>query len=114
MTKGPETILSEVNDPSDVSQSRRRTNIGVNAQLARDAQTAANAEKSMTLWEGMKAYPKAAGWSVVISLATTMDGYDTGFLGALLGLVSFTLPLPPHSTILHGLTLSFPRFSACV
>ncbi|CAH0028767.1 unnamed protein product [Clonostachys rhizophaga] len=89
MTKGPETILSEVNDPSDVSQSRRRANIGVDAQLARDAQTAANAEKSMTLWEGMKAYPKAAGWSVVISLATTMDGYDTGFLGALLGLPAF-------------------------
>ncbi|CAG9984479.1 unnamed protein product [Clonostachys byssicola] len=89
MTKGPEPILSEANDPGDESQSRGRTNIGVDAQLARDAQTAANAEKSMTLWEGMKAYPKAAGWSVVISLATTMDGYDTGFLGALLGLPAF-------------------------
>jgi MFS transporter, SP family, general alpha glucoside:H+ symporter len=58
------------------------------ANLAADAQFAADVERNMTLWQGMKAYPKAVGWSIVISVATTMDGYDTGFLTALFGLVS--------------------------
>ncbi|KAH8878936.1 putative maltose permease [Thozetella sp. PMI_491] len=43
----------------------------------------------MSLWQGLKAYPRAVGWSIVISIATTMDGYDTGFLGTLLGLPAF-------------------------
>ena len=73
-----------------------RTDITVDADLARDAQLAADAEKPMSLWQGMKAYPKAVAWSIVISIATTMDGYDTGFLAALLGLVSYmqSLSLP--------------------
>lgn len=44
----------------------------------------------MSLRQGIKAYPKAACWSAIISMATVMDGYDTGFLAALLGLVSET------------------------
>lgn len=58
------------------------------SELAHDAQYAAETERQMTLWQGLKAYPKAAGWSIVISIATTMDGYDTGFLTSLFGLVS--------------------------
>lgn len=57
------------------------------ANLAIDAQFAAESERKMSLWQGMKAYPRAVGWSVVISAATTMDGYDTGFLTSLFGLV---------------------------
>lgn len=55
--------------------------------LAHDAQSAANEEHQMNLWQGMKAYPWAVWWSVVISVATTMDGYDTGFLTSLFGQV---------------------------
>ena len=58
-----------------------------NADLAHDARSAADAEHQMNLWQGMKAYPKAVGWSIVISIATTMDGYDTGFLTSLFGQV---------------------------
>lgn len=58
------------------------------AKLAHDAQYAADSERQMSLWEGLKAYPNAVKWSVIISLATVMDGYDTGFLTSLFGLVS--------------------------
>ena len=35
--------------------------------LATDAQFAADAEHKMSLWQGIKAYPKAVGWSILIS-----------------------------------------------
>lgn len=62
------------------------------ADLANDARTAADSERQMSLWEGFKAYPKAVGWSVLISASTTMDGYDTGFLTSLFGLVRACCP----------------------
>lgn len=34
-------------------------------------------ERSITLWEGIKTYPKAIGWSVVLSTAIVMEGYGT-------------------------------------
>ncbi|ERS98138.1 MFS transporter, SP family, general alpha glucoside:H+ symporter [Sporothrix schenckii 1099-18] len=57
--------------------------------LATDARAAADAEHKMSLMDGIRAYPRAVAWSVVISTATTMDGYDTGFLSSLLGLPAF-------------------------
>jgi MFS transporter, SP family, general alpha glucoside:H+ symporter len=88
MTADPKTAGHKSVDTVENTQSTERMDTVVDADLARDAQFAADAEKSMSLWQGMKAYPRAVGWSVVISIATTMDGYDTGFLAALLGLVS--------------------------
>ncbi|KRZ98237.1 uncharacterized protein AC631_06003, partial [Debaryomyces fabryi] len=34
-------------------------------------------EKEMSLLEGMKTYPKAAAWSIILSTALVMEGYDT-------------------------------------
>ena len=85
MASDLEIAKSDTKIDNVLSHERRADH--VDADLARDAQAAADNEKSMSLWQGIKAYPRAVGWSVVISLATTMDGYDTGFLGALLGLV---------------------------
>ena len=89
MTNDLERAPSKADSKNDNAQHHERTEaVVVDADLARDAQSAADAEKSMSLWQGMKAYPKAVGWSVLISMATVMDGYDTGFLASLLGLVS--------------------------
>ena len=30
----------------------------------------------MTLWQGLKLYPKAVGWSLLISTCIAMEGYD--------------------------------------
>ncbi len=62
------------------------------AALAADAQFAADAEHEMSLWQSIKKYRTAVGWSILISASTTMDGYDTGFITSLFGLVNHQDP----------------------
>lgn len=50
--------------------------------IADDAQTATAKEHSMSLWKGLKLYPKAVGWSVLLSTAIVMEGYDVVLLGS--------------------------------
>ena len=51
--------------------------------LASDAKLAAEAEHDMTLWQACKTYPKAIGWSVLLSTTLIMEGYDLALLGNL-------------------------------
>ena len=44
--------------------------------ITNDAAKATEAEHSMTLLEGLRSYPKAVGWSVLISTAVVMEGFD--------------------------------------
>jgi SP family general alpha glucoside:H+ symporter-like MFS transporter len=39
-----------------------------------DAQVATTKEHSMSLWKGVKLYPKAIGWSILLSTAIVMEG----------------------------------------
>lgn len=55
------------------------------ANLAPDAKQAAAAEQSMTLWQAIKTYPKAIGWSVLLSSTLIMEGYDLALFGNLYG-----------------------------
>lgn len=41
-----------------------------------NAKTATEKEHKMTLWQGIKLYPKAVGWSMLISTCICMEGYD--------------------------------------
>lgn len=50
--------------------------------LANDAAKATEAEHSMSLREGIRTYPKAIGWSVLISTAIVMEGFDTILMGS--------------------------------
>lgn len=54
-----------------------------------EAQHAADDEKSMGLMQAIKLYPKAVGWSVVLSSALIMEGYDLALLGSLYGSPQF-------------------------
>ncbi|EOD45675.1 Sugar/inositol transporter [Neofusicoccum parvum] len=45
-------------------------------ELTRDAANATHAEQSMSLWKGLKTYPYAVGWSVFLSTAIVMEGFD--------------------------------------
>lgn len=40
------------------------------------ARSAADKEQKMTLMQGIKLYPKAVGWSVLISTCIVMEGFD--------------------------------------
>jgi hypothetical protein len=45
------------------------------AALGSDAKAATDREHAMTLREGIRKYPKAIAWSVLLSLAVVMEGY---------------------------------------
>lgn len=50
-------------------------------QLVQDAKAATDNEHKMTLLQGIRLYPKAIFWSVVISTCICMEGYDLCLLG---------------------------------
>lgn len=51
--------------------------------LVSEAKQAAEAEHRMTLWQAVKTYPKAIGWSCLLSSTLIMEGYDLALLGNL-------------------------------
>lgn len=52
------------------------------ATIVDDAQAATAKEHSMSLWKGLRLYPKAVGWSILLSTAIVMEGYDVVLLGS--------------------------------
>ncbi|KAK5949970.1 hypothetical protein OHC33_008931 [Knufia fluminis] len=53
------------------------------------AQNATAKEHNLTLRQALKAYPKAIMWSILLSSAVIMEGYDTLLIGSYLGFPSF-------------------------
>lgn len=49
------------------------------------AKAATAKEQKMTLWQGIKLYPKAVGWSILISTCICMEGYDLCLLSNFYG-----------------------------
>lgn len=47
-----------------------------------NARSATEKEHKMTLWQGIKLYPKAVAWSVLISTCICMEGYDICLLSS--------------------------------
>lgn len=45
-------------------------------QTIMDAKRASDSEQSMSLMQGIRLYPKAIAWSVLISTCIAMEGYD--------------------------------------
>jgi MFS transporter, SP family, general alpha glucoside:H+ symporter len=48
--------------------------------IIRNAKTATEKEQKMTLLQGIKLYPKAVAWSLLISTCICMEGYDVCLL----------------------------------
>ncbi|ODQ80425.1 hypothetical protein BABINDRAFT_48916 [Babjeviella inositovora NRRL Y-12698] len=57
--------------------------------ISSDAQANETQEKTMLLKQGLKTFPKAALWSIVLSTAIIMEGYDTSLLNSFYGLSAF-------------------------
>jgi MFS transporter, SP family, general alpha glucoside:H+ symporter len=53
-------------------------------------QTAAQTEHHMTFRQALRLYPKAIGWSFMISLAIIMEGFDTALISAFYAFPEFT------------------------
>ncbi|KAK4942448.1 hypothetical protein LTR28_008669, partial [Elasticomyces elasticus] len=54
-----------------------------------DAKAASDKEHSMTLMQGIRLYPKAVAWSLLISTCIAMEGYDVCLLGNFYGFPQF-------------------------
>ena len=63
----------------------------VEAHVAEEAAKATQAEISMTLLEGLKTYPRAVGWSVLLSICIIMEGFDIVLINSLMALPAFQL-----------------------
>jgi SP family general alpha glucoside:H+ symporter-like MFS transporter len=58
-------------------------------EVTRNAKTATDKEHKMTLLQGLKLYPKAVGWSLLISTCIAMEGYDVCLLSNFYGFPQF-------------------------
>lgn len=66
------------------------------------AKAATAKEQSMTLLEGIRLYPKAIGWSILISTCIVMEGYDISLINNFCKLHRPTPP-SPHRPLLISL-----------
>lgn len=55
-----------------------------------NAKSAAEAEHKMTLLQGIRTYPKAIAWSVLISTCIAMEGYDISLVNNFYAFPQFT------------------------
>jgi SP family general alpha glucoside:H+ symporter-like MFS transporter len=60
------------------------------ALLSAEAKVATDAEHAMTLREAIKKYPKAIGWSILLSSAIAMEGFDIVLIAAFFAFPAFT------------------------
>ncbi|QUC16203.1 uncharacterized protein UV8b_00444 [Ustilaginoidea virens] len=58
--------------------------------IIESARAAAAKEQAMTLWQGLKLYPKAVGWSLLISTCIAMEGYDISLVNNFYAFPQFT------------------------
>ncbi|KAH8712212.1 general substrate transporter [Phaeosphaeriaceae sp. PMI808] len=58
-------------------------------RVINDARLATEKEHNMTLMQGIRLYPKAIGWSVLISTCIVMEGYDVCLLNNFFGFPQF-------------------------
>ncbi|SCZ88768.1 BZ3500_MvSof-1268-A1-R1_Chr2-1g04625 [Microbotryum saponariae] len=54
-----------------------------------DAAETANKERHMTMWQAVKAYPYACGWSMLFSTAIVMEGFDLTMINSFFALPAF-------------------------
>ena len=92
VTLGPNSLTSTGN-PEKLKNSSARdvSNNGDDAftlptsldvgQLPLDAKAGVDAEHSMTFMQGVRLYPKAIAWSMLLSATIIMEGYDTTLIG---------------------------------
>jgi hypothetical protein len=83
-------------------------------EVTEEARLATSKEHNLTIRQGIRAYKKAIGWSILLSSAVIMEGYDTILVSHSTLRVIYSNPLTirlalisdfPHSTILSEIKL---------
>lgn len=70
------------NEPGENDESDEKRDL---ADLVRNARLATEKEHKMSLLQGIKLYPKAIGWSILISTCIVMEGYDVALINNFYG-----------------------------
>lgn len=71
-----EKTINEQNDAEHLSDTDHYATAHRGSLLIRNAKAATDKEHRMTLLQGIRLYPKAVGWSMLISLCIAMEGFD--------------------------------------
>ena len=74
--------------PEEKKQPEQRERSG-QQELLSDADDANSKEHQLGFIEAIKLYPKAVGWSVLMSAAVIMDGYDLKLIGSMFAQPAF-------------------------
>ncbi|CAK9439567.1 uncharacterized protein LODBEIA_P36670 [Lodderomyces beijingensis] len=78
------SVTSDIDEKSAVTKTKSSANvddyIAKFLELSEDAKADDQREKQMTLSEGLRTFPKAIGWSLILSTALIMEGYDVNLL----------------------------------
>jgi SP family general alpha glucoside:H+ symporter-like MFS transporter len=72
----PQDAIAPTDEPLQESRNNRQDSTGSVAKIVHNAKAATDKEQQMTLLQGIKLYPKAVAWSVLISTCIVMEGYD--------------------------------------
>ncbi|BCR96443.1 putative MFS alpha-glucoside transporter [Aspergillus luchuensis] len=72
--KVPDAIAPAEQPPSPSTD--RQDSMASAAKIIQNAKAATDKEQKMTLLQGVKLYPKAVAWSILISTCIVMEGYD--------------------------------------
>ena len=71
----PDHLVGSSDVPLHFPEKDELRNTKSMAEVIRNARNATEKEHKMTLWQGIKLYPKAVFWSVLISTCIAMEGY---------------------------------------
>ena len=75
----PATLVQKDRQFSTVAQNNADFN-----EMSTEAEAQARKQANIGLWKGLKTYPQAAAWSVLLASTIVMEGYDTSLLGSFL------------------------------
>jgi hypothetical protein len=94
-------FLAPFNDGSTETGGRRTLSISLGGEfvvLTLDTKAATAAEHAMSVRDALRLYPKAIAFSMILSLALVMEGYDAALLGAF-PVLREVWQLPTHGSI---------------
>jgi hypothetical protein len=84
-----DTVANLNRHHTDFQWERKGSKIN-SATLISEAKEATDHEHDMGLFEAIRRYPKAVGWSILASTALVMEGYDLVVIGSFYGYRSYT------------------------
>ena len=82
MATNVEPVVSAKPEVDEIAQEKGQHSL-------QDARAAIAEEHSMSLWQGIKLYPRAVGWSLLLSTAVIMEGFDSGLVSNFYAYPSF-------------------------